>query len=468
MIARTEILVLIVSFWGLIGLVPEACAQAEPKPVMAVSKSVSELSARSPLAAVKVEDFDKKVIEHENKLLDVRITNMNFWFTFLTIFLAVLAALIGFLAWWVPRMERKQLTDKLLEARDTLAQAKEHLSQARDASEKATAAASEAIARAEDTERARDKARVDAEAIEMLRTQQVDKPLTTEAKEVAQKVATDDATSTLDTLRAQAFLAQQRKDWLSALDFWQALTRLGDKSGRAHFGVAYCLRKAVDEKLIPPGDDIYQRIQDNYAKATQLNATDSSSFNNWGSALSAQARTKQGEEADRLFTAAIEKHAKAIELDPKNGMALNSWGATLSAQARTKQGEEAERLLVAAIEKYVKAIELDPKNDSAFYNWGAALSAQAQTKQSEDRTRLFQEAERVLNLAKAITRKGTYNLACVYALTVQLEKCRAELEQCLADGTLPNANHLREDKDLEGVRREVWFLDLVSRAERKD
>ena len=159
-------------------------------------------------------------------------------------------------------------------------------------------------------------------------------------------------------------------------------------------------------------------------------------LNNWGNALLAQAKTKQGEAADRLFEAAYQKYAEALKLKPDMHEALNNWGNALGAQAKTKQGEAADRLFEAAYQKYAEALKLKPDctrrsttgamrwvirprpsrarpptgclrrrirsmprpssssrtMHEALNNWGVALGDQAKTKQGEAADRLFEAA----------------------------------------------------------------------------
>src|SRR3989339_157783 len=60
-----------------------------------------------------------------------------------------------------------------------------------------------------------------------------------------------------------------------------------------------------------------------------------------GNSLSEQAKTKTGEDADRLFALAGEKYQAALKIKPDKDEALNSWGIALYDQAKTKTGEDA-------------------------------------------------------------------------------------------------------------------------------
>jgi len=107
---------------------------------------------------------------------------------------------------------------------------------------------------------------------------------------------------------------------------------------------------------------------------------------NWGVALLEQARTKAGEDADRLFEEAGRKFAEALRLKPNDHEALSNWGNALSGQAKTKAGEEADRLFEEAGRKYAEALKLKPGFHEAFSNWGSALLDQGKTKEGRKRT----------------------------------------------------------------------------------
>ncbi len=75
------------------------------------------------------------------------------------------------------------------------------------------------------------------------------------------------------------------------------------------------------------------------------------------------------------------------------------------------------------------------------------------------------EAERLLTRAESL-KKGVaaYNLACLAALRGQKDEARRWLEASLAAGNLPDRGHLETDKDMDPIRGEAWFADIVKRA----
>ena len=139
-----------------------------------------------------------------------------------------------------------------------------------------------------------------------------------------------------------------------------------------------------------------------WAVLSQNAGTRAPALNNWGSALLRRARTKTGEEADRLFVEAGGKYAEALRLKPDNHEALNNWGSALLGQAKTKSGEEADRLFAEAGGKYAEALRLKPEDHEVLNNWAAALSGQAKTKPGEEAEQLFRQAREKLLEAERI------------------------------------------------------------------
>ena len=189
-------------------------------------------------------------------------------------------------------------------------------------------------------------------------------------------------------------------------------------------------------------------------------------LNNWGNALSGQAKTKSGSEADRLFRLAGEKYEAALKIKPDSHKALNNWGNALSGQAKTKSGSEADRLFRLAGEKYEAALKIKPDSHEALNNWGNALLEQAKTKRGSEADRLFGLAEQRLLSAEAIHQgSAAYNLACVKALRGISAKCRQWLETAYRLDVLPGYEHLikDKDKDLDSVRDQGWFKRLLKK-----
>ncbi len=184
-----------------------------------------------------------------------------------------------------------------------------------------------------------------------------------------------------------------------------------------------------------------------------------------GIALAGQAKLKQGAEAERLFAAACEKYEAALGIKPDFHEALCNWGNGLQGQATLKEGADAERLFATACEKYEAALAIKPDIHEALNNWGNALLEQGKLKEGKERAAPFGQAREKLLAAEAIqTGAGSYNLACLSALTGQPDECRRWLDTARRHDDLPSREHLEQDGDLDSVRELDWLKDLLAGA----
>lgn len=152
------------------------------------------------------------------------------------------------------------------------------------------------------------------------------------------------------------------------------------------------LLKHQSDKFDAADDDGFLLLRRLNATLALRTGNENMALNKWGIALAGQAKTKTGEEADRLFDLAYEKYGRALEVEPDMHEALNNWGTTLGQQAKRKTGEESDRLFALAFEKYARALEIKPDKHGTLYNWGKDLAGQAERKIGAEADRLFAQA----------------------------------------------------------------------------
>ncbi len=214
----------------------------------------------------------------------------------------------------------------------------------------------------------------------------------------------------------------------------------------------------------PEAEKHYQEACAKYQKATNIKS-DNEVFYNWGSALLGWARLG-GPEAEKRYQEACAKYQKAIELKPDYYQAFNNWGATLSGWAKLGGTDEAEKRYQEACAKFQKATGIKPDLREAFNNWGIALLNWAKLKDGQEKEKLYQEAEDVLLKADEIKRgSGAYNLACLFALRKNEDKCREWLKAGEEAKTLPPREHAMKDEDLASVRDKDWFKAIRWKGE---
>ena len=206
----------------------------------------------------------------------------------------------------------------------------------------------------------------------------------------------------------------------------------------------------------------FERAIEKYAAAVDVKPDFHEALTNWGVALADIAeRTADAGEARATFERAIEKYAAAVDVKPDKHEALNNWGVALAGIAeRTEGAEEARATFERAIEKYAAAVDVKPDFHEALYNWGIALLHLLE-RTPDDAEAVAERAEEVLLRAQVLNPDQVYNLACLYAKTGRPEEAKDLLVHAKGAGTLPDADHLRADTDLEAVRDEPWFADLL-------
>jgi tetratricopeptide (TPR) repeat protein len=180
-----------------------------------------------------------------------------------------------------------------------------------------------------------------------------------------------------------------------------------------------------------------------------------------GNGLGDTAKTLPPDEAKGLFAAAFEKYEHALAIKPEMHEALYNWGTTLLEQARASSAAEADALFAAACEKYDQALAIEP-DVAALGNLANALVARARARTGPEAERLLDEAARRYADAEAISPgSASYNLACLSAWRGDAREARRWLERSKDHGFLPSAAHLAGDPDLDPVRDEAWFAELV-------
>ena len=240
---------------------------------------------------------------------------------------------------------------------------------------------------------------------------------------------------TVEDYRALAIDAFVNKNWAemerqaAAMEYFLEGELDDEGLAFALFNRAYALREL--ERREEAGA-AYGALVDRFRETDtpELRKSVEMALNNWGNALSDQAKDKQGEAADALYAQAGEKFAAALAIKPDNHEALSNWGNALLEQAKTKQGEAADALYAQAGEKYAAALAIKPDNHAALYNWGAALLEQAKTKQGEAADALFAQAQEKLLAGEAILPGSCfYNLACLAGLQGDAAGAAQWLEQ---------------------------------------
>ncbi len=182
----------------------------------------------------------------------------------------------------------------------------------------------------------------------------------------------------------------------------------------------------------------------------------------------AQARKSEGVKADQLFKGTYQGYAEVLQDDPLRAAALYHWGFTLLHHAKTKSGDEAIKLYEECIAKFSFCMLIDPNYMGAAIDGGVAYMDLARLKGVAPTDELYEMARKQFEKANSI-QAGTasYNLACIYGLRGDGEVCLKALQNAKDKGSLPDAQDILNDPDLDSVKNQGWFLEFMESLNKK-
>lgn len=245
------------------------------------------------------------------------------------------------------------------------------------------------------------------------------------------------------------------------------IEKLGDKVAERVIRESQKQRE-ISEKwskaLIALQDKKYELADKLWSEVVQENPTDYGALNNRGNALQGLADLG-GPEAKKHLQDACTNYGKATELKPDFHVPFHNWGNSLKRLALLS-GPEAEKCYQEACIKYQRSTELNPNFYDSFNSWGTALLNWSRLKNAEEKEALYREAERVLLKAEEIKKgSGAYNLACLFTLRKNEDKCQEWLKVGEEAKTLLTREYAIEDDDLTSVREKPWFKAIRWKGE---
>ena len=201
----------------------------------------------------------------------------------------------------------------------------------------------------------------------------------------------------------------QAEEYLEASEEYKAATELNPKYSEAYYNWGTALMELAKTKSGNEAEKLYEEAFNKYELATMYKKDFHEAYYNWGNALMELAMTNSGNEAEKLYKEAFEKYKLATTYKKDLHQAYYNCGNALMELAMTKSGSEAEKLYKEAFEKYKLATTYKKDKHEAYYNWGNALMELAMTKSGNEAEKLYKEACKKYD--KAITNKQDYHQA---------------------------------------------------------
>ncbi|WP_171478499.1 TPR end-of-group domain-containing protein [Acinetobacter sp. WCHAc060033] len=208
-------------------------------------------------------------------------------------------------------------------------------------------------------------------------------------------------------------------------------------------------------------EDLFNKAFNQYEKALKIQPDDADILGNYATSLYSLGKLKEEED---LFNKAFNQYEKALKVQPDDADILGNYANALSSLAKLKEDED---LFNKAFNQYEKALKVQPDRVNNLGNYATALSSLAKLKEDED---LFNKAFELYEKFLKFKPNETYNVACYYAVKGNLDLAKNNLLHAEQHNTLPENpfKHLSEDKDLDNIRNEQWFIELLERLKTKE
>lgn len=203
---------------------------------------------------------------------------------------------------------------------------------------------------------------------------------------------------------------------------------------------------------------IYNKSFHLYEKALRLQPKNVINLTSYANTTQKLALIKKDE---NLFHKAFELYKTALEFE-KNDYIHGNYGVALSNLAEIKNDEN---LLNQSFEQFEMALKIMPNDVDYLSNIAKNFLYLARVKQDSI---FFDKALQYINKTLEIRPNDTYDLACYYSIKKEIDLCKENLLHVEQHHNLPPIEHLSQDQDLNNIRKEQWFIELLERLKSKD
>jgi tetratricopeptide (TPR) repeat protein len=164
------------------------------------------------------------------------------------------------------------------------------------------------------------------------------------------------------------------------------------------------------------------------------------------------------------YDEAINLYENAKKIDPSHFGCLFNYALLLQNIANSNN-KDTENLIKKSIKLYKKCLDIQNNNEQAWLNLSHALLVYAELKKDPI---LLNEAYDVIKKSITLSPNKTYNLACYFSIIGKKDLAKDNLFKALSHDTLPDLDHLNTDKDLDNIRNDQWFIELLERLKAKE
>lgn len=176
----------------------------------------------------------------------------------------------------------------------------------------------------------------------------------------------------------------------------------------------------------------------------------------------AQARKSDAGKAEQLYKGAYQGFASVIADNLMFSEALYHWGFALLHEARSKPVAEAIEIYEDAISKFSFCLLTSTNYLGAAIDGGVAFMELARISPDDGKASLYGLAEDFFEKACKIQKgSAAYNLACISALRGDEAACQQFLQQAKEHGSLPDADNILQDEDMDNVKQTEWFKEFI-------
>ena len=410
-----------------------------------LKKDLADVKSAIASNALVVAEVKKDVAANGQKSID-------WWFAGLAIFMAIFSVAIPIVFTWNLRANYRAQIDEIERMRKQI-----------DATHAATQFTASNIDALHQT--AQEKTKEIDEALKTLHTSSPNEGPADRAAEpvertavtsAAVKVAESNEAKLADRVFAKGVQAYEERNYEAAAAYFAVVVVESPFDHIAFSRLGLALSRLADSAEGDERRRLRLEATRKYEEALKVKPNRHDTLNNWGVALSKLADSAEGDERRRLRLEATSKYETALKIKPDKAVTLKNFGSALSKLADAAEGDERRRLRLEAVGKYEAALKVKPDDDDTLDRLGGALSKLADVTEGEEQRSLLVEAEVALQRHKAIAGHASYNLACLIAKRGDVKRF-IEIADALPPAELPDASHLRIDKDLDVIRESTEF-----------